>query len=128
MLARNAEQIFKKNSPEKWGKTKDGKIEIHIISDQEIQELNKDHRGQDKPTDVLSWGFIDENLMAGEIIGEIYISNETAERQAQEKGHTLEDEILFLSAHGLLHIYGYDHETDEEEAEMDKLTEQLIAE
>ena len=99
---------------------------VNIISDESITPLNNSYRGKNKPTDVLSWGFITQELMPEEAFGEIYISYETAAKQAGDKQHSLEYEVLFLFTHGLLHVFEYDHQTDEQEAEMDDLTEQIM--
>ena len=87
-------------------------VSVHITTDEEIQSLNRKFRGLDKPTDVLSFpqyaakGHIPEN--AG-CLGDIVISLPRAAGQAAEFGHTLRRELAFLTAHGLLHLLGYDH-------------------
>jgi len=101
-------------------------IEVNMINDAEIQRLNQLHRNKNKATDVLSWGYINENLQENELAGEIYISLDTARKQAKEKNHSLEYEVRFLATHGLLHIFEYDHQTDEEEAEMNKVTNKIL--
>lgn len=81
---------------------------IAFVSDKEIRRLNKQFRNLDRPTDVLSFpaGEEDANL------GDIAISVQTAAAQAKENDLTFEDEIAQLILHGLLHLSGYDHETD----------------
>jgi probable rRNA maturation factor len=101
-------------------------IQINFVSDQEIQELNKLHRSKDSPTDVLSWGFINQDLLPHEMAGEIYVSIQTCQRQAKEKSHSLEHETIYLIVHGLLHVFDYDHQTDEQEAEMDMVQNQIM--
>ncbi len=109
----------------------DKDIELVLTTDKEIQELNKIYRNKDKPTDVLSFPLEE---MPGMPLGSIIISVDTAKRVANELGHSIEDEIKLLFIHGLLHLLGYDHETDngemrEKEAEIIKkfnLPESLI--
>ena len=80
---------------------------IAFVSDKRIRELNRQFRGIDKATDVLSFP-AEEKLN----LGDIAVSVETAAMQARENGLTLEGEIAQLILHGLLHLCGYDHETD----------------
>ena len=88
-------------------------VSLVFVDDQEIQILNKTYRQKDQPTDVLSFPLWDgEEEASGEILlGDIVISLETAQRQAEEYGHSLEREIAYLMVHGLLHLLGYDHLT-----------------
>jgi probable rRNA maturation factor len=83
---------------------------IAFVSDRQIKDLNKRYRNFDNPTDVLSFPAEDET---GANLGDIAISLERAEVQAQENGLTLDNEIAQLVLHGLLHLCGYDHETDD---------------
>jgi probable rRNA maturation factor len=97
------------------------------MDDTEVQALNRDYRGKDKPTDVLSFPLFEtddddpivfpgeENQLA---LGDLVISIDTAARQAIELGHTLEREIAFLTIHGVLHLLGYDHARDSERRSM----------
>ncbi len=88
---------------------------VAFVSDRKMQQLNKQFRDIDATTDVLSFPFLSEPP-AGErdsgFLGDIAISVEQAQRQAIENGLTLENEIKQLILHGLLHLCGYDHETD----------------
>ncbi len=84
-------------------------VELILTTDKEIQELNKIHRQKDRPTDVLSFPL--EN-MPGMPLGSIIISIDTAKKGANEFTHSTQDEIKLLFIHGLLHLLGYDHETD----------------
>jgi probable rRNA maturation factor len=81
---------------------------IAFVSDRKSRELNQRFRGIDKPTDVLSFPDEDEDSN----LGDIAVSIETARRQAKANKLTLEDEIAQLILHGLLHLCGFDHETD----------------
>ena len=91
-------------------------ISVTFVDDERIHEINKAHRNIDNPTDVLSFplgenGVYDKNLDTGAcLLGDIVISVETAVRQADSYGHTLQREIGFLTVHSMLHLLGYDHE------------------
>ena len=92
-------------------------VDITIVDDEEIHQLNRDYRNVDRPTDVLSFALDEDDedepeLLEGQLhlLGDIIISAETATRQAEEFGHGLEREIVYLAVHGLLHLLGYDHE------------------
>ena len=106
-------------------------VSVMFTDDAEIHELNRLHRGVDRPTDVLSFPLfeydengdiieddLDFNPNGEMILGDIVISLETASRQAQEYGHSFEREIGFLTVHSMLHLFGYDHMTPEDEVEM----------
>ena len=86
-----------------------GEVTVLLCDDVRIKGLNKDFRGKNKPTDVLSFP-------AGEnpegVVGDLAVSIDTAARQAAEHGHTLHDELLILVLHGVLHLAGLDHEAD----------------
>ena len=84
-----------------------------LTSDAHVHQLNRDFRGFDKSTDVLSFDLSDAIHPANPILGEIYISVDQAQRQAQEAGHTLHCEVLHLSVHGTLHLLGFEHDTDD---------------
>lgn len=88
----------------------DGEVSVLLTTDGAIRKLNRSFRGVDKATDVLS--FPSSGAPAGAVAGDIAISVPTALRAAREEGHTLTVEIKVLILHGLLHLAGYDHETD----------------
>ncbi len=90
-----------------------GQVSVLLTTDRKIRQLNRQFRGMDKATDVLS--FPAPKAVAGEVAGDLAISVPTARRQAREQGHTLAAEIKVLILHGLLHLAGYDHERDEGE-------------
>jgi len=94
-------------------------IELIITSNEEIQAINKEHRGIDKATDVLSFPY-DDMPMAP--LGSIVISKEFVEQKAQEFGHSIQDELRLLFIHGLLHLLGYDHEVDNGEMRVQEQT------
>lgn len=103
----------------------DVEVSVTITNNKEIQQINAEHRGIDRPTDVLSFPLYerDEEWMLEEgeevvALGDIVISLDRAIEQANDYGHSLSREIGFLAVHGFLHLLGYDHETPEEETEM----------
>ena len=94
----------------------DSSATIAFVSDKTIRQLNRQFRGVDKATDVLSFPADDEDESN---LGDIAISVDTAARQAKENGLTFDEEVAQLILHGLLHLSGYDHETDN--GEMNRL-------
>ena len=88
-------------------------IELLVVKNDEIQELNKEHRNIDKATDVLSFP-IDFD-MPNMPLGSIVISTDFVEEKAKEYGHSFNDEFSLLFIHGILHLLGYDHEVDKGE-------------
>jgi probable rRNA maturation factor len=116
-----------------------GEVVVSLVDDARIQELNRDYRDKDAPTDVLSFAiqesdedepmilFAEEDDIPVEPLGDVIISIPTAIRQAEEYGHSLERELAFLAVHGFLHLIGYDHLTEEEEKEMFGKQETILA-
>ncbi|KAL0553111.1 hypothetical protein IC582_006998 [Cucumis melo] len=103
-------------------------LSVLLCNDDFIRKLNKEWRDEDHATDVLSMSqHVPELKLPILMLGDIVISVETAARQAEERGHTLLDEIRILLVHGLLHLLGFDHEISEEaEEEMEKEEELLL--
>ena len=87
-----------------------GDVELVFVSDDEMREINREQRGIDKATDVLSFPY---EQVPGGLMGSVVISTDTANRVASELGHSIECEIALLFLHGILHILGYDHEIDD---------------
>ena len=110
-------------------------VDITIVTDDEIHTLNHDYRNVDRATDVLSFALDEDGgepeLVGGPVVhllGDIIISAETAARQAEEFGHGLEREIVYLAVHGLLHLLGYDHMQEEDKAIMRAKEEEALRE
>jgi len=101
-------------------------VSVSIVDNEEIRQINKQFRGIDRATDVLSFPLLtfeeDETLDLNEkdevLLGDIIISLERAREQADEYGHSLKREVAFLTAHSMLHLLGYDHMEEDEEKEM----------
>jgi probable rRNA maturation factor len=103
-------------------------VTLRLTDDATIRELNRDYRGRDRPTDVLAFALREGQggQLHPHVLGDIVISVDTAARQAGRRG--LDRELAFLAAHGLCHLLGYDHATDEEEAEMNARAGALLRE
>lgn len=97
-------------------------INIILVNDERIHELNRQYRGFDKPTDVISF----ENDAVMDELGDVFISIDRTIAQAEEYGHSFERELAFLSVHGFLHCIGYDHLTEADESEMFALQNQIL--
>ncbi len=112
-------------------------VSVVFADDQYIHTLNRDYRGVDRPTDVLSFAmqesleeepeiFGDSDDAEDILLGDIIISLEAAIRQAAEYNHSVERELAFLAVHGLLHLLGYDHLEADETQEMRKREEAIL--
>ncbi len=104
-------------------------LSVVLCDDSFIHPLNRDWRGKDKPTDVLSFsqregGTVQE---ATPLLGDVIISVETAARQGAERSHDLGFEMTVLLVHGILHLLGYDHIEDEEALKMASLEREILA-
>ena len=89
-------------------------ISISFVDNKEIKELNKEYRGVDKETDVLSFPLEDDFGVDDELLGDIIISIEKADEQSREFGHSIIREIGYLTAHSMFHLMGYDHLNEED--------------
>jgi probable rRNA maturation factor len=93
-----------------------GDVSVLLTGDTQIRRWNREYRGKNKPTDVLSFPAAAlDGAGPGPLAGDLALSVETAARQAEEHGHRLAEEVRILVLHGLLHLAGYDHETDDGE-------------
>lgn len=95
---------------------------VKFMNDAEIQVLNKDYRGKDKPTNVLSFWTEDDDIY----LGDIAISTETILRECEEQEKTPHDHMIHMLVHGFLHLLGYDHEDDGEAEEMEALEVDIL--
>jgi len=100
-------------------------VSVVIVDDAEIHALNREWRGKDKPTDVLSWPQTEPGEPLSDYLGDVVISRDTAERQAAARGWELDDELALLLVHGILHLLGHEDDT-EEGAETMKAIERRI--
>ncbi len=108
-------------------------VSVAFVDDSALRKLNRDYRGLDAPTDVLSFPQDDEHgfprpARQPRLLGDIVISLERAEKQALQLGHSLEREVLYLAVHGFLHLLGYDHESPQEQGLMREREEAVLKE
>lgn len=111
-------------------------VSVTFVSNERIQEINREYRDKDQPTDVISFAM--EELGEGEVemvgaemprvLGDIIISVPKAIEQAEEYGHSFIRELGFLAVHGFLHLLGFDHMTEEDEREMFTLQKEILDE
>ena len=102
---------------------------IIIVDNKRIHEINKEYRGIDRETDVISFALednMDVQYTDFRLLGDIYISIDKCYMQAREYGHSREREICFLATHGILHLLGYDHMEPDDEKDMFDLQNKLL--
>jgi len=102
---------------------------VIIVDNNKIHEINKEYRGIDRETDVISFALEDDktfNTTDVRMLGDIYISIDKVRSQAEEYGHSFKRELYFLSIHGLLHLLGYDHMKKEDEEVMFGKQEEIL--
>lgn len=142
LLLKKALQILK--NPPVSEKVPETELELVLLNDSAIRSINKQTRGLDKPTDVLSFSNreiplqllvptrrrgqfrLPKSMATQSSLGQIFISLPAAQRNADEMQQSLEEEVRFLFIHGLLHILGYDHQTPAEETTMMTLAYQIL--
>jgi len=120
--------VLRKN-PSLGARMTGGIIHTILVNDENIALLNALYRDKEEPTDVISLSYFDELNFPGDnnLVGEIMISVDTARCQANKHGHSLKTELRFLFAHGLLHLFGFDHQTAKEKKAMFALQDIILA-
>ena len=114
------------------GLPREVEISVLFTDNGGIQELNREYRGVDAPTDVLSFPLATPEEMASApaevemLLGDVVISVDTARAQAREQGHPLKQEAALLLAHGILHLIGYDHGSEEEAERMRRAETEVV--
>jgi len=108
-----------------------GELNVVIAGDDMLQRLNREYRGKDVPTDVLSFSYLDQGGLPSSpavdyAIGDIYISIDRARIQAEEAGHSLKKEVALLAIHGLLHLIGYNHGTETDAGKMREKEKEIL--
>lgn len=132
-----ADAVYKK-----LGQTDKLSIELDFVSPEEIQTLNREYRGVDRVTDVLSFPYLDgvkgkvirredfgddiDDETDSVLIGSVCINSERAKEQAEEYGHSLKREVCYLALHGFLHCFGFDHVEKADEEEMTALANEIM--
>jgi len=103
-------------------------VSLLFCDDGRIQELNREWRGLDKPTNVLSFpAALADRLATAPLLGDIAIAFETVSKEARDEDKTLSDHTSHMIVHGFLHLLGYDHENEEEADEMEDLERRVLA-
>ena len=97
-------------------KENQSELSLALVGNREIRKLNSQYRNKNEPTDVLSFPLGEDLPKGKKLLGDVVISVEQAEKQAEEGKKTLEKELEFLLIHGILHLLGYDHEVSPKEA------------
>lgn len=115
-------QTFAEKAVETIEETENKSVTIAFVSDRKMRELNIEFRSKNSTTDVLSFPFEADEFDDSDFLGDIVISLEQAQKQAAENDLTLNTEIKQLILHGILHLCGYDHETDKGEMNSRELT------
>lgn len=113
----------------KYKKLENVEFNIIFIDNEKIRKINKEYRGIDRETDVISFALEDNeniNFEFGRLLGDIYISVDKMKAQAKDYGHSEKRECCFLVIHGLLHLLGYDHMTKKDEEIMFKEQEEIL--
>lgn len=123
-----------KHAFELLGLKADPVISVSFIETDTIHQINKEYRKIDRPTDVISFAFLDNEANRDEllhkpgmvVLGDIYICLDKAKEQANQYGHSLDRELRFLFVHGLLHLLGYDHMKKDDEDIMFPLQDKIL--
>lgn len=119
------------NATLKHEKINNAVFSVIFVDNETIHQINKEYRGIDRPTDVISFAFEDNGKLVYNnvrLLGEIYISIPKMIEQANEYGHSEKRELSFLAVHGLLHLLGYDHMEKDDEKVMFALQELILDE
>lgn len=108
----------------------DASFSVIIIDNERIHEINREYRGVDRPTDVISFALEENEEYESKerLLGDIFISIDKVYEQAENYGHSVKRELFFLVTHGFLHLLGYDHMKKEDEEVMFPLQEKILNE
>jgi probable rRNA maturation factor len=104
-------------------------VDVVLVDDRYIQRINRDYRGLDRPTDVISFSYLDDmdaSPAQDDLAGEIFVSYETLEREANSKGLDVKNLFLRIGVHGLLHVLGFDHGSDADAERMEREERRLL--
>ena len=101
-------------------------LTVRLVEVSEIQQLNRDYRNRDQPTNVLSFPFEDVPVAGYEYLGDIAVCLDVVQSECLQQGKPFENHFALMVIHGTLHLCGYDHQTDEEAEEMESLEKMLL--
>jgi probable rRNA maturation factor len=104
----------------------DGIINATFVDRDSSREFNQKYSGNDYPTDVLSFSYIEDGEAIGGVIGELAVCTEIALEQSEEAGTAVSDEVALLILHGILHICGYDHQTPAQQSKLQRIQLELM--
>ncbi|MGL5656137.1 MAG: rRNA maturation RNase YbeY [Fusobacteriaceae bacterium] len=105
-------------------------MSLYLTDNDKIQEINRDYRGKDSPTDVISFAYHETDgfdIGPYDVLGDIVISLPRVEEQSKDYGHSLEREFYYVLTHGILHLLGYDHIDDADKVEMRQREEEILS-
>lgn len=129
-ILKRGEKVLKEKIDECLGKMA-GQISLALIDVPVIWAMNKEYRKKDAPTDVISFAYLevaDVKKQKGDfVVGDMFICPQVAQIQADEHKHSFEKELEILFTHGFLHLFGFDHKTDEEEKEMERWARKILS-
>lgn len=125
-----AAKFLAQEEKQPFPKARAPEVSLVFTSDEEIRGINAEWRGQDKPTNVLSFPAfpLTPGKMPGPMLGDIIFAQETLTREATDLGKSFDDHLAHLLVHGFLHLFGYDHMEDEEAEKMEGLETRILAE
>lgn len=125
----DAEAVAERAAEAAWRAAGEGAAELSIqmSDDAEVQTLNRDYRGKDKPTNVLSFPAGDEGAVERpRLLGDVVLALETIEQEAAAQSKSLADHLSHLTVHGVLHLLGHDHETETQATAMEALETEIL--
>jgi len=103
-------------------------VEITVVGDDFMRRINREYRGEDRPTDVISFSYIEDDPPCGEnIAGELYVSHETVKKEAEKQAVDPKHLFLRVVLHGMLHVLGFDHGSEEEARRMEAEERRILA-
>jgi probable rRNA maturation factor len=132
-LASEADEIPPGSRFQRWaeaaleGRRDDAELVVRVVDEAESQQLNRDYRGMDKPTNVLSFPFEAPPGVDMDLIGDLVICAPVVQREAVEQGKSAEAHWAHMTVHGVLHLLGYDHIEDDQADEMEALERRILA-
>lgn len=106
-------------------KPQQGVINLIVIDPEEMSHMNKQFRGKEGPTDILTFSYYSPELTSSDVAGEIYLCLEKIKLYAEEAGKTYKEQLEYIIIHGLTHLMGYDHENERDWQEMEKVEKKI---
>jgi probable rRNA maturation factor len=132
-LASEADEVPPDSSFQRWaeaaleGRQADAELVVRVVDEAESQQLNREYRGKDRPTNVLSFPFEAPPGVPSDHIGDLVICAPVVQREAREQGKRAEAHWAHMTVHGVLHLLGYDHIDDDQAEQMEGLERDILA-